>query len=134
MNKADNESGKKALDSLINYETIKYFENEEYEIKNYRESLEKFENSAIKSSTSLAALNFGQNIIFSAGLTAIMLMASYGVIVGDMTAGDLVMCNGLLFQLSLPLNFLGTVYREVIYTQYYKIKFLKAKFIKFWKI
>lgn len=113
MNKAENEAGMKAIDSLINYETIKYFDNDEYEIKNYSESLKKYEHSAIKTSTSLAALNFGQNAIFSAGLTAIMVMASYGVIGGEMTAGDLVMCNGLLFQLSLPLNFLSNVYREV---------------------
>lgn len=113
MNKAENEAGNKAIDSLINYETVKYFDNDEFEIKRYKESLKKYEHSAIKTSTSLAVLNFGQNAIFSAGLSAIMVLAGYGCLSGNMTVGDLVMCNGLLFQLSLPLNFLGTVYREV---------------------
>jgi ATP-binding cassette subfamily B (MDR/TAP) protein 7 len=114
MNKAENDSGNKAIDSLINFETVKYFDNTEYEVKRYQESLKNYERNAIKTSTSLAVLNFGQNAIFSTGLVAIMLMASHGVVGGTMTVGDLVMCNALLFQLSMPLNFLGTVYREVI--------------------
>jgi ATP-binding cassette subfamily B (MDR/TAP) protein 7 len=114
MNKAENDSGNKAIDSLINFETVKYFDNTEYEVKRYQESLQNYEESAIKTSTSLAVLNFGQNAIFSTGLVGIMLMASHGVVDGTMTIGDLVMCNALLFQISLPLNFLGTVYREVM--------------------
>lgn len=114
MNKAENEAGSKAIDSLINYETVKYFNNDEYEVKRYRDSLMKYEENAIKTTSSLALLNFGQNFIFSAGLSAIMVFASMGILEGQMTVGDLVLCNGLLFQLSLPLNFLGTVYREVI--------------------
>jgi ATP-binding cassette subfamily B (MDR/TAP) protein 7 len=113
MNQADNEAGMKTIDTLLNYETIKIFDNEDLEIKRYRKSLKKYEQNAIKTTTSLAVLNLGQNVLFSASLTAIMVMATYGVIGGQMTPGDMVMCNGLLFQLSLPLNFLGTVYREV---------------------
>ncbi len=113
MNKADNEAGNKAIDSLINYETVKYFNNEDYEIKRYDEALRKYEVASIKTQTSLAVLNWGQNAIFSTGLAAIMGLASYGIMTGDMTVGDLVMCNALLFQLSLPLNFLGSIYRDV---------------------
>ena len=87
MNRAENDAGNKAVDSLINYETVKYFNNDEYEVKRYQESLRAYELSAIKTSTSLAALNFGQNAIFSAGLTAIMVLAGYGVMDGNLTVG-----------------------------------------------
>ncbi|XP_053602930.1 iron-sulfur clusters transporter ABCB7, mitochondrial isoform X2 [Plodia interpunctella] len=113
MNRAENEAGNKAVDSLINYETVKYFNNEKYELEKYDSSLQKYEAASLKTASSLALLNFGQHAIFSGGLSIIMIMAANEIVKGNMSVGDLVMVNGLLFQLSIPLGFLGSVYREV---------------------
>lgn len=113
MNAADTAASSKAIDSLLNFETVKYFGNEEHEAEQYSKFLKQYGKAHVKTQTSLSFLNFGQNVIFSSALTAIMMMTCQQISNGSMTIGDLVMVNGLLFQLSLPLNFLGSVYREV---------------------
>ncbi|KAF2101725.1 ABC transporter-like protein [Rhizodiscina lignyota] len=112
-NAADNKAATVAVDSLINYEAVKYFNNEHHEVKRYDSALEQYERASIKVATSLAYLNTGQNVIFSSALTAMMYLACDGVAQGNLTVGDLVMVNQLVFQLSVPLNFLGSVYREL---------------------
>lgn len=112
-NKADNSAATVALDSLINFEAVKYFNNEGYQAAKYDKALATYESSMVKVQKSLAFLNSGQNLIFSSALTAMMYMASQGVVDGSLTVGDLVLVNQLVFQLSVPLNFLGTVYRDL---------------------
>uniref|UniRef100_A0A1I8EB82 Iron-sulfur clusters transporter ABCB7, mitochondrial n=1 Tax=Wuchereria bancrofti TaxID=6293 RepID=A0A1I8EB82_WUCBA len=113
MNQADNDANNRAIDSLINYETVKYFNNEGFEADRYDFFLKKYEVAALKTSTSLALLNFAQNAIFSGGLVVVMCLAAAEIQKGKMNVGDLVLANTLLFQLSVPLNFLGSVYREI---------------------
>ncbi|KAI9882580.1 MAG: Iron-sulfur clusters transporter atm1, mitochondrial, partial [Watsoniomyces obsoletus] len=112
-NAADNKGATVAVDSLINYEAVKYFNNEKFEVGRYDKALKDYERESIKVATSLALLNSGQNIIFSSALTAMMYLAAKGVATGQLSVGDLVMVNQLVFQLSVPLNWLGSVYREL---------------------
>lgn len=112
-NNADNQAASVALDSLINYESVKYFNNEAFQCTKYNDSLTKYEMASIKVATSLAFLNAGQNLIFTLALTAMMYMGCQGVSTGALSVGDLVLINQLVFQLLVPLNFLGSVYREL---------------------
>ena len=113
MNETDSKANTKAIDSLLNYETVKYFGNEDHEAKRYDSALVRYEEAAVKSKTSLSLLNIGQAAVISIGLVIIMAMAGYGVAGGTMTIGDFVLVNSYLIQLFLPLNFLGFVYREI---------------------
>jgi ATP-binding cassette, subfamily B, heavy metal transporter len=113
MNDSDTEANTKAIDSLLNYETVKYFGSELREATRYDQSMERYERASVKTYTSLAVLNTGQAVIFTAGLTATMLMCAIGVRSGKNTVGDFVMINAMMIQLYQPLNFMGMVYREI---------------------
>ena len=113
MNAADSRANTQAIDSLINYETVKYFGNEQHELARYNESLAEWEDAAVKSQTSLSALNVGQAAIIALGVTSIMVLAANGVVIGTLTLGDLVLINAFLLQLFIPLNFLGIVYSQL---------------------
>ena len=113
MNESDQDAHSKAIDSLLNFETVKYFGNEKMEAGRYDRAMARYEKAAIQIWTSLAWLNIGQIIIFTAGMTICMMMSGAAVMRGDQTIGDFVLINALLIQLSIPLNFIGTVYREI---------------------
>lgn len=116
MNALDSNANSKAVDGLLNYETVKYFNNEDYELNRYSKVLENWETAAVKSQTSMSMLNFGQAGIIAIGVTLIMIFAGMGVVDGHMTIGDLVMVNALMLQLFMPLGFLGIVYRQLKYS------------------
>lgn len=113
MNELDSTAHSRAVDSLLNYETVKYFNNEDFEARRYDENLEKYRRAAVKSQTSLSLLNTGQQLIIATGLVAMLWRATQGVVDGRMTLGDLVMINALMIQLYIPLGFLGVLYREI---------------------
>src|SRR5882672_8642120 len=112
-NELDSKANTRAIDSLLNYETVKYFNNEEYEARRYDENLQKYESAAVKNEASLGLLNIGQSCIIAVAVTLLMILAAQGVVGKTLTLGDLVLVNGLLIQLYIPLNFLGMVYREI---------------------
>ena len=113
VNESDSAANTRAIDSLLNYETVKYFNNEDFEARRYDEQMVKWEDAATRSQTTLSALNLGQQVIIALGVTAMMWRAAGGVVDGRMTIGDLVLVNAFLIQLYIPLNFLGVVYREI---------------------
>ena len=113
MNELDSRANTRAIDSLLNYETVKYFNNEEFEARRYDESLQRWETAAVRSQTSLSLLNIGQSAIIAVAVTLIMWRATLGVVRGTMTIGDLVLVNAFMIQLYIPLNFLGVIYREI---------------------
>ncbi len=113
MNELDSKAHSRAIDSLLNYETVKYFNNEEFEARRYDENLEKYRRAAVKSQSTLSLLNTGQQLIIASGLVAMLWRATQGVVDGHMTLGDLVMVNAFMIQLYIPLGFLGVLYREI---------------------
>jgi len=112
-NELDSKANTRAIDSLLNYETVKYFGNEDFEARRYDENLRKYEAAAVKNEASLGVLNIGQSFVIAVAVTALMLLVAQGVALKNFTLGDLVLVNGLLIQLYIPLNFLGMVYREI---------------------
>jgi len=112
-NELDSKANTRAIDSLLNYETVKYFGNEEFEARRYDSNLRKYEDAAVRFESSLGLLNIGQSLVIAAAVTALMFLAAGGVASGALTLGDLVLVNALLIQLYIPLNFLGMVYREI---------------------
>ncbi len=112
-NELDSRANTRAIDSLLNYETVKYFNNEEYEARRYDDNLRKYETAAVKNEMSLGLLNVGQSFVIAIAVTLLMILAAEGVVAKTLTLGDLVLINGLLIQLYIPLNFLGMVYREI---------------------
>src|ERR687895_653793 len=113
MNEMDSKANTKAIDSLLNYETVKYFGNEEFEARRYDDNLQRWENASVRSQTSLAGLNITQSAVIAIGVMLLLFRAADGVVKHTMTLGDLVLINTLLIQLYIPLNFLGMVYREI---------------------
>ncbi len=113
MNAMDSRANAQAIDSLLNYETVKYFGNEAFELRRYNETLTHWQDAAVKSQTSMSVLNFTQGVVIAGGVTAIMILASQGVVNKTMTLGDLVLVNAFLLQLFVPLNFLGIVYSQL---------------------
>ena len=113
MNEQDTDANQKAVDSLLNYETVKYFSAEDREISRYGSAIKRFEKASLKTLYSLSFLNFGQSLFISLGLMSVMLLAVLGVSNGKMTVGDFVMVNAYMLQITMPLNFLGTIYREI---------------------
>jgi ATP-binding cassette subfamily B protein len=112
-NEMDSRANTRAIDSLLNYETVKYFNNEDFEARRYDENLQKYESAEVQREVSLGLLNIGQSAIIAVAVTLLMILAAEGVVAGSLTLGDLVLVNGLLIQLYIPLNFLGMVYREI---------------------
>jgi len=113
MNRQDTDANQKAIDSLLNFETVKYFNAEKVEAARYDSSMRLYEAAALKTSYSLSFLNFGQAFLITSGLVTVMVMAAFGVQSGDLTVGDFVLVNAYMIQITMPLNFLGTVYREI---------------------
>ena len=114
-NRLDSEAHSRAVDSLLNYETVKYCNNEEFEVQRYAETLSEWEEATVKSTFTMSLLNFGQAAIIAVGVSFIMIFAAQGVVDGDMSIGDLVLVNALMLQLFLPMNMLGIVYRQITY-------------------